>query len=705
MSGLTGFLTAHGTVLLLGSSILLVLGALAVTLARSPIRRLRFGELTMLVFLVWAVCAVIPMPRLQLDFAAEDVTAGNVESTLPSGDRYTMVEEPRSPRDAEMLRHELDSLIAAERSVDDAHQGLVSNEPTREVPSPALGNRTPSPDSNEPLGTAPPMNPAMTDWPDVLAGAFVTGAGLSAVFLLLSALVLFRILRRARAAPTPVVTLATRLAAPRSVSGVRILVTQHRIRPFCVHLGRPTVVLPERLCDAARGEQLKHVLLHELSHLEQRDGRGQLLFALALPLLYWHPVYWWLKSRVRLSAEMLADDHAAAQSEKKSYAQQLIDLAENEVGRWAQPLGTHTLFRSRSEFYRRIEMLMKRDHRLVRRQSRTSRTLQWGVAAATIVVTVMFLGVPQLDAQSAGPTRDQQIQRLEQERDALRRAITELQERIRRLDPESASAAEAPSESDPGATRRRGARRPSGVAGAPSAMNPAGATPGRRYLQVTVKPGDSLHKIASRYYRGPGGVERILEANPGIDPERLQPGLKLNLPGVPRRPSGVGWTAGSEPAAPGDTEMAPPGVRAGGARRARGPGLGGASGVPAQTAPPMAPASSSSGTVMSPSMLDLVTLAIDLQGEVELASLELQKLESLPGEVRTQGEVRSARIRLETTERKRRVVHELIEAEMETTQAEIDSLRRRIQKTPDAEDLQIRVMRLDRRLQILGFAK
>lgn len=53
------------------------------------------------------------------------------------------------------------------------------------------------------------------------------------------------------------------------------------------------------------------------------------------------------------------------------------------------------------------------------------------------------------------------------------------------------------------------------------------ATGGRVY---TVKKGDTLYGIARREYNDPRRVKDIINANPGIDPNKIIVGQKLNMP-------------------------------------------------------------------------------------------------------------------------------------------------------------------------------
>lgn len=64
---------------------------------------------------------------------------------------------------------------------------------------------------------------------------------------------------------------------------------------------------------------------------------------------------------------------------------------------------------------------------------------------------------------------------------------------------------------------------------APGAAAPAGAAPGQYH---EVQKGDTLSKIAEKYYGDPSLYKDIFEANRNIlkDPNKIFPGQKLRIP-------------------------------------------------------------------------------------------------------------------------------------------------------------------------------
>ena len=56
---------------------------------------------------------------------------------------------------------------------------------------------------------------------------------------------------------------------------------------------------------------------------------------------------------------------------------------------------------------------------------------------------------------------------------------------------------------------------------------PQPAAAGRAY---TIKPGDNLWNISKEVYGDPTKYQRILDANPGINPDNMKPGTKIVIP-------------------------------------------------------------------------------------------------------------------------------------------------------------------------------
>jgi hypothetical protein len=177
----------------------------------------------------------------------------------------------------------------------------------------------------------------------------------AAVFLgrwVLAQLALARLLRRARPSPEPLARLFAATAGGRTPG--RLLVSADVRVPFSCGLLRPTVVLPAALADAGRPEELRWVFAHERTHLERRDAWAGLLLGLAGVVYFYLPWFWWLRRSVRLCQEYLADAAAARTGTPADYAEFLVGWAPAP----AAPAGVHGVTGSRSDLFRRIDMLL-----------------------------------------------------------------------------------------------------------------------------------------------------------------------------------------------------------------------------------------------------------------------------------------------------------------------------------------------------------
>jgi beta-lactamase regulating signal transducer with metallopeptidase domain len=179
--------------------------------------------------------------------------------------------------------------------------------------------------------------------------AYLIGCGACMLWLLIGYAALIRAKRSALPPPRWLLELIAELprASNRRLS---IIVTRRGGRAMSWGIWRPTIALPADLCRPANASRLRQVLLHELSHVIQKDAWGNLCLNLAFPLLYFHPLYWWLRYKVRFASELVADDWAAAQSSSEAYATELIALVKAGQRNHALGLPALAMFRSPTLF-------------------------------------------------------------------------------------------------------------------------------------------------------------------------------------------------------------------------------------------------------------------------------------------------------------------------------------------------------------------
>jgi beta-lactamase regulating signal transducer with metallopeptidase domain len=158
----------------------------------------------------------------------------------------------------------------------------------------------------------------------VLVAYAMASAGVLAWWLLGQAL-LWQMTRGARPVPRAVRDRFLELSGPEGAR-VRLLASDRIALPFTYTWSRPVILLPSELCDSD-DEALNYALAHEWSHVDRGDAWAWNLAALAGAVLFYQPLFWWLRRQLRLCQDYLADDRAAAAGSPEDYATCLVRLA------------------------------------------------------------------------------------------------------------------------------------------------------------------------------------------------------------------------------------------------------------------------------------------------------------------------------------------------------------------------------------------
>jgi beta-lactamase regulating signal transducer with metallopeptidase domain len=182
-----------------------------------------------------------------------------------------------------------------------------------------------------PSGSAHALLTLSSTWVEYIILGWVLLAGLG-LLRVAASLRQIRRLRRDCVAIDPRVlgaelhTMIERLARRRPVS---ILVSSRLEVPTAIGFLRPAIIIPAWLADSEQQEELKYVLLHELSHLQRWDDWTNLAQKLVKAVLFFHPGVWWIERKLSLDREMACDDAVLAQtSSPRTYAQCLARIAE-----------------------------------------------------------------------------------------------------------------------------------------------------------------------------------------------------------------------------------------------------------------------------------------------------------------------------------------------------------------------------------------
>ena len=150
-------------------------------------------------------------------------------------------------------------------------------------------------------------------------------------------------------------TKVSQVAARLQISAPKIVHMPSLSSPFVWGLGHPVLAWPQ-------GEPADQtVITHELAHLRRRDHWVAHIELAGIVLLWWHPLFWLIRNRIRYYAELSCDAWAvwAFPTQRRAYAAALIDAIE----RLSVPVSTPALHAAtdtgRRHFEKRLDLIMK----------------------------------------------------------------------------------------------------------------------------------------------------------------------------------------------------------------------------------------------------------------------------------------------------------------------------------------------------------
>ena len=221
---------------------------------------------------------------------------------------------------------------------------------------------------------------ALTQW--VLIGMWSVGC----VFALA---VQFRRLRRqgnivcrGSPAPQPLVTEIERASREMNVRSVPATVVSETASPFLWCLGRLRLIWPETLAGKDALIRSRGMIAHELAHVRRRDHWVAWLELAVGVIWWWNPLFWFVRRKLRESAETACDAIAlSVYEDRREYAEMFLEMSSTSGPLApAQVLGVDT--DTRACFERRIAMILS---------DRGSGTVSaWGVLLAFCVAAVFL---------------------------------------------------------------------------------------------------------------------------------------------------------------------------------------------------------------------------------------------------------------------------------------------------------------------------
>lgn len=181
--------------------------------------------------------------------------------------------------------------------------------------------------------------------------------------------------------------------------------------PLVLGIFKPILVIPAHLFETLSENDLKSILLHELSHIYHRDQLIGVLQRMVTALHWWNPAVYKLSEYFSRAREEISDNYALMENSSREYAGCLINLAEKTslISRMPLSLGMASPHIPMKE--RILHILSK--ERIMDTKLKNSTTLLIGLIA--IVLTGFIIGHSWTFARGENPEMEQnQVEPVEQ---------------------------------------------------------------------------------------------------------------------------------------------------------------------------------------------------------------------------------------------------------------------------------------------------
>ncbi len=450
MSQIFEFIELLSLPVLFGLTVILLTGWLGTFFLRSPISRQRFGELSLVVGLVWLLSPLLPQTNRPsntdglsfADIASLPSQSGDLQ---PSNDPpdwkadESDILAPATPRD---LENEANKFSTREVGGEpDESQGTKSKIQTR-----AHSHSNPLQPEYD-VGSKPESaGSTNANWSavrGVIVKAYMLGSLITLCWLVGGHILLWCRVRNSRPIEKKYQDFVESKVKKRAPI---VLVSNKLSRVFSFGIIRPTIVVPVGILEQCDDETTENILTHEIGHIRQLDAVGQWIMNLSMLFLYFHPMYWLVRRRICFERELVVDDWAAEQTGKQTYVSVMIWLAKRQSQSSVGPLAAiGAVGSNESCFFRRIKVLILRSEKLATSRSLLSTICQTGLMAGLLCVLVLYINIPnsiaqenrqielQAEMSSVQPDREklmQQIADLEARNEQLKSAIQSLNDEM-----------------------------------------------------------------------------------------------------------------------------------------------------------------------------------------------------------------------------------------------------------------------------------
>ena len=108
-------------------------------------------------------------------------------------------------------------------------------------------------------------------------------------------------------------------------NSIPIVRTRSLMEPGVFGISCPVMLWPEGLSERLTDDQIQAILAHELAHVRRRDNLAALMHMLVEAVFWFHPMVWWIESRIIEEREHACDEAAVLQvGNSDVYAESLL---------------------------------------------------------------------------------------------------------------------------------------------------------------------------------------------------------------------------------------------------------------------------------------------------------------------------------------------------------------------------------------------
>jgi len=196
-----------------------------------------------------------------------------------------------------------------------------------------------------------------------------------------------------------------RLEALRNIRcPIALSISDTSLEPGVWGLLRPTLVWPRGISERLSEAQIEMILAHELAHIRRRDNLTAALSMIVAAIFWFHPLVWWLQSRLLCERERACDDAVVMHvSKPEVYAESILRACQFSM---ELPLACVSGITG-SELKQRVRRIVSDDP--VRSLTHNCKFLLAGLTVAVILGPILFgfVDAPRVSAallQSSGST-------------------------------------------------------------------------------------------------------------------------------------------------------------------------------------------------------------------------------------------------------------------------------------------------------------